>query len=81
MFQISIAVAAISAFTKRRRFWIFGLAFGIVSVAFRIQGSGLATDTIFRALPAWLASLVLPAWPPSRLWRQAYLRGWWHPHG
>lgn len=38
MFQISIAVAAISALTKRIRFWIVGLAFGGIGLAFLIQG-------------------------------------------
>ena len=38
MLQISIAVSAISALTKKRRFWIFGLAFGLVGLVFLIQG-------------------------------------------
>ena len=38
MFQISIAVAAISALTHKRRFWFFGLAFGGIGVVFLIQG-------------------------------------------
>ena len=38
MFQISIAVSAISALTKKRRFWFVGLAFGLVGVVFLIQG-------------------------------------------
>jgi len=38
MFQISIAVSAISALTQKRRFWLVGLAFGLVGVVFLIQG-------------------------------------------
>ena len=34
MFQIAIAIAAISALTKRRRFWIVSLLFGAVGCAF-----------------------------------------------
>ena len=34
MFQIAIAIAAISALTKRRRFWIVSLLFGVVGCAF-----------------------------------------------
>jgi hypothetical protein len=33
MFQIAIAVSAISALTKRRAFWIFGLVFGVIGIA------------------------------------------------
>src|SRR5207245_4101324 len=33
MFQIAIAIAAISALTKKRRFWIVSLLFGIVGCA------------------------------------------------
>lgn len=38
MFQIAIAVAAISALTRRRRFWIIGLVFGVVGCVFLVQG-------------------------------------------
>jgi len=38
MFQIAIAVAAISALTKRRRFWIVSLLFGIAGCVFLVQG-------------------------------------------
>jgi len=38
MFQIAIAVSAISALTKKRRFWFVGLAFGLVGLVFLIQG-------------------------------------------
>jgi hypothetical protein len=41
MFQIAIAIAAISALTKKRKFWIVSLLFGIVGCAFLI----LATIT------------------------------------
>ncbi len=37
MFQIAIAIAAISALTKRRRFWIVSLAFGVVGLVFLAQ--------------------------------------------
>src|SRR5438477_5082057 len=36
MFQIAIAIAAISALTKRRRFWIVSLLFGAAGCAFLI---------------------------------------------
>jgi uncharacterized protein DUF4337 len=36
MFQISIAIAAISALTRRRRFWIVGLVFGAIGCAFLV---------------------------------------------
>lgn len=38
MFQIAIAIAAISALTKKRRFWIVSLFFGIAGSVFLIQG-------------------------------------------
>ena len=41
MFQIAIAIAAISALTKKRKFWIVSLLFGIVGCAFLL----LATIT------------------------------------
>ncbi len=37
MFQVSIAVAAISVLTKRRLFWFVSLAFGALGVVFMIQ--------------------------------------------
>jgi len=40
MFQIAIAVAAISALTKKRRFWIVGLLFGIAGCVFLALGFG-----------------------------------------
>ena len=36
MFQIAIAIAAISALTKKRRFWIVGLLFGVVGCVFLV---------------------------------------------
>jgi hypothetical protein len=36
MFQIAIAIAAISALTKRRRFWIVSLLFGAAGCAFLV---------------------------------------------
>jgi lipopolysaccharide export LptBFGC system permease protein LptF len=38
MFQIAIAVAAISALTVKRRFWIVSLAFGAVGCVFFVLG-------------------------------------------
>ena len=38
MFQIAIAIAAISALTKKRRFWIVSLAFGMVGCVFLVLG-------------------------------------------
>jgi len=36
MFQIAIAIAAISALTRRRKFWIVSLLFGIVGCVFLV---------------------------------------------
>jgi len=36
MFQIAIAIAAISALTRKRRFWIVSLLFGAVGCAFLV---------------------------------------------
>lgn len=38
MFQIAIAIAAISALTKKRRFWIVSLLFGIAGAVFLALG-------------------------------------------
>lgn len=38
MFQIAIAVAAISALTKRRKFWIVSLVFGLAGCVFLALG-------------------------------------------
>jgi Na+-translocating ferredoxin:NAD+ oxidoreductase RnfD subunit len=38
MFQIAIAIAAISALTRRRRFWVVSLAFGLVGTVFLVLG-------------------------------------------
>lgn len=38
MFQIAIAVAAISALTKKRRFWLVSLLFGLAGAVFLIMG-------------------------------------------
>lgn len=38
MFQIAIAIAAISALTKKRRYWFVSLAFGVVGVVFLALG-------------------------------------------
>jgi hypothetical protein len=37
MFQVSIAVAAISVLTRRRLFWFVSMAFGVVGIVFMIQ--------------------------------------------
>jgi hypothetical protein len=39
MFQIAIAIAAISALTKRRRFWLVSLVFGGVGAVFLALGA------------------------------------------
>jgi len=39
MFQIAIAVAAISALTKKRRFWYVGLVFGLAGAIFLVLGT------------------------------------------
>jgi len=39
MFQIAIAIAAISALTLRRRFWVVSLVFGLVGCFFFILGT------------------------------------------
>lgn len=38
MFQVAIAIAAISVLTRRRRFWFVSLAFGVVGLGFLVQG-------------------------------------------
>lgn len=38
LFQVAIAVAAISVLTNRRRFWLLSVAFGAVGVFFLLQG-------------------------------------------
>jgi Na+-translocating ferredoxin:NAD+ oxidoreductase RnfD subunit len=38
MFQVAIAIAAISALTKRRRFWFVSLAFGGAGIVFLVLG-------------------------------------------
>jgi Na+-translocating ferredoxin:NAD+ oxidoreductase RnfD subunit len=39
MFQIAIAIAAISALTKKRRYWFVSLAFGLGGIVFLILGA------------------------------------------
>jgi hypothetical protein len=41
MFQIAIAVAAISALTKKRRFWLVSLLFGAAGCVFLVMGAML----------------------------------------
>ena len=38
MFQIAIAIAAISALTKKRRFWYVSLVFGLAGLVFLLLG-------------------------------------------
>jgi Domain of unknown function (DUF4337) len=40
MFQIAIAIAAISALTKKKSFWIVGLLFGVAGCVFLALGLG-----------------------------------------
>src|SRR6266567_2496225 len=40
LFQIAIAIAAISALTRKRRFWIVGLLFGIAGCVFLVLAFG-----------------------------------------
>ncbi|MBA2585954.1 MAG: DUF4337 domain-containing protein [Chthoniobacterales bacterium] len=39
MFQIAIAIAAISALTKRRRYWFVSLLFGLTGAVFLVLGT------------------------------------------
>jgi hypothetical protein len=39
MFQIAIAIAATPALTKRRRFWLVSLVFGMAGILFLVLGS------------------------------------------
>jgi hypothetical protein len=39
LFQIAIAIGAISVLTNRRSFWVVSLAFGVVGVALVVQGA------------------------------------------
>ncbi len=38
LFQVAIAIAAISVLTKKRRFWYGSLALGVLGLAFALQG-------------------------------------------
>jgi hypothetical protein len=38
MFQIAIAIAAISALTRKRRFWFVSLVFGLAGAVFLVLG-------------------------------------------
>jgi hypothetical protein len=38
LFQVAIAIAAISVLTRRRRFWIVALTFGLGGLGFLLQG-------------------------------------------
>src|SRR2546423_4067007 len=39
MFQIAIAIAAVSALTKKRRFWVVSLLFGAAGCVFLVMGA------------------------------------------
>ena len=41
MFQIAIAIAAVSALTKKRRFWVVSMLFGAVGCVFLVMGAML----------------------------------------
>jgi hypothetical protein len=45
LFQVAIAVSAVSVLTRRRPFWYLGIAFGVLGVGFLIQG--LLFDGLF----------------------------------
>jgi hypothetical protein len=38
LFQVAIGIAAISALTRKRRFWLVSMAFGAVGLVFFVQG-------------------------------------------
>src|SRR5689334_11823532 len=38
LFQVAIAVSAVSVLTKRRKFWYLGIFFGIIGLGFLAQG-------------------------------------------
>jgi hypothetical protein len=38
MFQIAIAIAAVSALTRKRRFWFVSLVFGLAGLVFLVLG-------------------------------------------
>ena len=49
MFQIAIAIAAISALTRRRKFWIVSLLFGGVGCAFLVLAElGSSLEALFK---------------------------------
>src|SRR5215470_17086729 len=49
MFQIAIAIAAISALTKKRHFWFVSLVFGAVGCVFLVLAEmGSSLETLFK---------------------------------
>jgi len=49
MFQIAIAIAAISALTKQRSFWFVSLIFGLVGCVFLVLAEmGSSVETLFK---------------------------------
>ncbi len=47
MFQVGIAVAAISALTKRRMVWFVGLAFGAAGLVFLVYGLVMKAAVVY----------------------------------
>jgi Domain of unknown function (DUF4337) len=49
MFQIAIAIAAISALTRKRHFWVVSLVFGLVGCVFLVLAeTGISLDVLFK---------------------------------
>ncbi|MDB5302561.1 MAG: hypothetical protein JWM97_110, partial [Phycisphaerales bacterium] len=46
LFQVAIAVAAISALTRRRVFWFVGIALGLAAVGFLVHGLMIWAPTL-----------------------------------
>ncbi len=38
LFQVAIAVSAVSVLTRRKPFWYLGIGFGLIGIAFLVQG-------------------------------------------
>jgi hypothetical protein len=38
LFQVAIAISAISVLTKKKRFWYVGIGFGVIGIFFFVQG-------------------------------------------
>src|SRR4030095_7069699 len=72
MFQIAIAIAAISALTKKRRFWLVSLLFGVVGCAFLVLAAtareGGVTTRVRRLSSAEKCFMVPRTQNRLRLW-------------